>query len=588
MKARSILALTFALGLLAAIPVRATGPTDFIERYKDHPIGQKVPLTYFFGPYAVPPGQDRNLVTPDIPFKTGFITSVAPNLINAVTGQEPTEEEAHIHHAHWFRVTNDPHYQFYSTGLSWVFGTGEEKSQGSLDKRADADPSGPRYGIFVDGTTPQAIIFMIHNKTAQPLVAYITLTVDFIPGTAQQIQDADPLNRPMHELTGVLTGTTQDALPTIANNGILTKDYTSKFSGTLVASGSHMHPGGKWVDVVNMGPRVASPALPPGSEGTSPTPPFVCGGADLDGDGLPGVTLFRSVKTDANAAYTWPYSEDYQMGVTKFGFRAPIHVGDVIRQFGVYDVKRTTRMAPTGDVLPDVTLNTVDGGTHAWYEAMSYTGLYSDEAVKPANPDGVPASACSAASFAPTLIGSETGPATETLPTNHVEPTVDPWCKPSEVWPAADACDGPALNRPDGDITTTINIADFKYLPGDHNLSGALARMPLVAKDSFVHLVNEDVAIGVRHTFTSCPPPCTGTYVANFPLPDGLFDSGKLGNLDYIDGGIFDSNNNTIPSETFPTYDLHIDNRFSAGSVYSYFCSLHPWMRGSFKVVAAS
>jgi plastocyanin len=57
--------------------------------------------------------------------------------------------------------------------------------------------------------------------------------------------------------------------------------------------------------------------------------------------------------------------------------------------------------------------------------------------------------------------------------------------------------------------------------------------------------------------------------VANYPLADGRWDSVTLG-YDPIDGG------SPNPVSSTPK-DL-------APGVYTYFCRIHPWMRGVFKV----
>jgi plastocyanin len=58
--------------------------------------------------------------------------------------------------------------------------------------------------------------------------------------------------------------------------------------------------------------------------------------------------------------------------------------------------------------------------------------------------------------------------------------------------------------------------------------------------------------------------------VANYPLPDGAWDSRTLG-YDAIDGGQPNPVASTPP-------DLPVGR-------YSYFCRIHPWMRGAFEVV---
>src|ERR1041384_4205075 len=255
---RSILvAMSVAAVAAAMLPAKANGPTQrdipsplqhAPDRYTANVIGKEYTLSYVFGPYTIPGGQDMNRITADLPLNTGFMIAVAPDLVDATSGKVPTQQEAHIHHAHWFRVEQgspDGGDSYESAGpdqLTWVFGTGEEKTQGRLDDRANADPTGPMYGIPTDGTTPQALIYMIHNKTSSPLNVFVVLDVSFIPGTRAQIEQAwaaDPTVSPLashktiHPLFGTLWGQTKDV--TYKTPGI-GADYVATHDGTAVAS----------------------------------------------------------------------------------------------------------------------------------------------------------------------------------------------------------------------------------------------------------------------------------------------------------------------------------------------------------------
>lgn len=591
MKRRFLMGAAIAALALTMLPVQANDPVSDLanmpKRYAPQTAGTRQNLRFVFGPYTVGPGVDRNQITVDLPIQTGFTTGVFPNLIDVTDGLEFTEQEAHIHHAHWFRVSNDSQYEYYSQGLSWVFGTGEERTGGSLRDR-ESSAEGWTYGIYNDGTTPNVLIFMIHNKTAAPLTGYITLDVEFTWGTRDAIKTAT--GKDIHPLRGVLTGTTQDAVAKVLNgsskSGVLMREYTTGFSGTLIASASHMHPGGKWVYVTNLGPK--------GANGK-----FVCGDTsnpeavtDIDADGIPGTTLFVSKKIDA-IPEAFPYSEEYQMGGTQGGFRAPIHNKDVIKQYGVYDLDRSGvgagglpealfRSDPLNASSP-ISYASKDGRTHAWYEAMSYTGLYSDTENKPAVEQITDASQCTAANFEPYSVPSlgfnYSSNIRETFPTRPDWGVSDTHC---EVPGYTQACEpGSAPVYQAGPVVSEIHTANFQYVWGDQRLGAPFNFLPKLKLGSTVKLVNEDIVLGgVRHTFTSCPWPCNGPYVANYPLPDGLFDTGKLGNLDYIDGGL-------VGDDTLPVYDLVVDAaKFTAGAKYAYFCMIHPWMRGAFEVTS--
>jgi len=114
-----------------------------------------------------------------------------------------------------------------------------------------------------------------------------------------------------------------------------------------------------------------------------------------------------------------------------------------------------------------------------------------------------------------------------------------------------------------------VKIANFAYLPGDRGAGGALSTIPVIKQGERLTFINDDQAANIRHSVTTCAWPCNGKYVGNYPLADGVWDSSTLG-YDLIDQG----NPNPV-AQTPP--DL------PAGR-YSYFCRIHPFMRGAFKI----
>jgi plastocyanin len=91
----------------------------------------------------------------------------------------------------------------------------------------------------------------------------------------------------------------------------------------------------------------------------------------------------------------------------------------------------------------------------------------------------------------------------------------------------------------------------------------------VVPRGTPLSFYNADQAAEIRHTITTCCWPCNGTYVSNHPLADGRWDSGVMG-YDAIDKG------SASPVGETP-------NDLRAGT-YAYFCRIHPWMRGTFRV----
>jgi plastocyanin len=76
------------------------------------------------------------------------------------------------------------------------------------------------------------------------------------------------------------------------------------------------------------------------------------------------------------------------------------------------------------------------------------------------------------------------------------------------------------------------------------------------------------------HTITSCKAPCTGSTGIAYPLANAKiqFDSGELG---YGPNGL-------TPAANRNTWKT--PKNLPVGT-YTYFCRIHPFMRGSFRVV---
>jgi plastocyanin len=120
--------------------------------------------------------------------------------------------------------------------------------------------------------------------------------------------------------------------------------------------------------------------------------------------------------------------------------------------------------------------------------------------------------------------------------------------------------------------TPTILIKDFEYAAGDMQFATSL---PVVAPGQAITFENLDApaANGEWHTITACKAPCTGATGIAFPLADGPveFDSGQLGNAG-------------PPTAGRVTWSTPTD---LAAGTYTYFCRIHPFMRGGFRVVDA-
>jgi len=120
-----------------------------------------------------------------------------------------------------------------------------------------------------------------------------------------------------------------------------------------------------------------------------------------------------------------------------------------------------------------------------------------------------------------------------------------------------------------GPLTTGIAIGSFEYGDGD---LGAKGKIPTVTEGQSITFDNTDAnSQRVWHSITACKAPCTGSTGVAYPLADASvqFDSGQLGN-----GG--------PPTAGRDTWSTPAD---LGPGTYTYFCRVHPFMRGAFRVV---
>jgi plastocyanin len=134
-----------------------------------------------------------------------------------------------------------------------------------------------------------------------------------------------------------------------------------------------------------------------------------------------------------------------------------------------------------------------------------------------------------------------------------------------------------ARRLPSGPFTSRLSIAGFVYGRGDFAATGPARRPPVVKAGHSITFTNLDATRSIAanrsayHTVTACRAPCTGSTGIAYPLANARvqFDSGELGF-----GGPPSAERNTwsTPKTLKP-------------GTYTYFCRIHPFMRGSFRVV---
>jgi plastocyanin len=133
---------------------------------------------------------------------------------------------------------------------------------------------------------------------------------------------------------------------------------------------------------------------------------------------------------------------------------------------------------------------------------------------------------------------------------------------------------------PSGPFSANLNIRGFSWERGNTGVRGRRARPPRVRAGESLTFTNLDATTttsaqaSAYHTITACKPPCTASTGIAYPLANARvqFDSGELGFGP--PGATPAANRNTwrTPRNLKP-------------GTYTYFCRIHPFMRGAFRVV---
>jgi hypothetical protein len=218
-------------------------------------------------------------------------------------------------------------------------------------------------------------------------------------------------------------------------------------------------------------------------------------------------------------------SWDYMMTATRSNSRPVVKAGDRLKVTAVYDT------------------------SHPWYEAMGIV-LAFGHPLASGEKASVPYCAKPAAT---------TGDVTNKPAANPV------FGGDHAIVP------NPSSQTAAGSAVTNITIASFDYQPG------GLGQAPAAVKPgSVVRFDNMDASASIFHTVTTCAPPCNKDYGQSYPLAEWGFDSRQLG---YGPPGVTAAANTT-------TYDLTIPANAPAGETITFFCRIHPFMRGALKVGA--
>jgi plastocyanin len=116
-----------------------------------------------------------------------------------------------------------------------------------------------------------------------------------------------------------------------------------------------------------------------------------------------------------------------------------------------------------------------------------------------------------------------------------------------------------------------VDLVNFKYQVGDLSLAAPAGLPPVIRPGQTLTFRDAgDNARKVYHSITSCRPPCNRSTGIAYPLADAdvQFESGTLGSAAPPATGALQW---TTPDSLEP-------------GTYTYFCRIHPFMRGAFRV----
>ena len=558
-------------------------------------------LRFSYGPIAVKPGQNDVLVGPvtiEKPMRDGYITRFKPNLVRA-DGTVPPVEQVHLHHGTWL---SEPEY-----GSGPFFAAGEEKTIAPF-------PRG--YGMPVSAADTWLLLYMVHSAVSQPMETYIVYDIDFVPkakGDALGMKPAYPVwldvrpsgypvfnvQRQFGGMDGRCTWPSEQCAAfdpygkEIVGQGKpgngKGEDFTfpkagasfgriQKFTGgTLIGIGGHLHPGGLTNDI---------DLVRPGGETVTRTERYKARkklrkarctkrrrGRCVRRTRYRTVLRYRTVteQQDRTRIYTgrahyWdrkdptktggpPTSWDFSMevqGLPRWGVR--VKPGDKLRSNATYDTTYQASYENMGIAVALLAPDTPDGKPTA-------PGVNPFQAPRDDSPD------CRSGGTAKDTL-CEVG-----LPTHgHYKENANAGA-PSGTWTAAQ-----------GPETSEVAIANFLYQPGDLSTK-TTAGVPRVKLGTDLRFTNAE-GPAIYHTITTCAFPCLGPTGAAFPLADGRTSAGRELDLDSAELGIGAPAIGAASNRLDWTVPIRPENGFRAGETVTYYCRVHPFMRGAFEVTA--
>jgi hypothetical protein len=517
-------------------------------------------MRFSYGPILVKPGQNDVLINPvtiEKPTVDGYITRFRPNLVRA-DGTVPPVEQVHLHHGTWLS------YPEYGSGP--FFASGEEKTVAPF-------PRG--YGMPVQAQDTWLLLYMVHSAVANPMEAYIIYDIDFIPkakGDELGITPAYPLwldvrpsgypvfnvQRPFGGKDGLCTWPKekcaefnswgeQEVGQGEPGNGIGEDwEFPAKgepfgkagpfTGGTILGMGGHLHPGGvrNEIDLVRKGKakRIYT-----------------------------GNAVYWNPKTDGKTGGGPKDSWNFSMPVVGNPFwGVRVKPGDKLRSNVAYDTKLQSTYENMGIAVSLLVPDDENGKPQA--DGINPFKTKTDRSKRCYRKGGLENAGIQAN---PPVLCTQ-GPVTHG---ELIENTNRGG--PDGQWEATSAGD-----------SNEVAIADFLYVPGDLSTRTSMG-IPTVPLGGQLRFTNFEGG-SIWHTITSCKFPCLGQTGAAFPIANGK--TSKKRRLDFDSSEVGFGTPAIGPATNKLNWELDVtkEEGYKPGEVVTYFCRIHPFMRGAFEV----
>ena len=504
-------------------------------------------LRFAYGPIVVKPGQNDVLVGPvtiEKPSRDGYIARFVPNLVRA-DGKVPPVEQIHLHHGTWLA---EPEY-----GSGPFFASGEEKTIAPF-------PRG--YGMPIKAADQWQLLYMVHSAVPNPMEVYITYDVDFIPKSEAAKWDIKPAYPVWFD---------------VRPSGYPVFNVQRQFGGK---DNRCTWPKEKCAHYDPYGKKFIGQGEPGNGKGTDYTFP--------------------------NAGESLGKIENFQGG-TLIGIGGHLHPGGIQNEIDLVRGKRKTRIyTGKANYWSHKDPTKVGAPPDSWDFSMAVSGLPTwGVRVKPgdrvrsnATYDTAKLASYENMGIAVALLAPDTPQG------KPIAPGVDPFRAKKD---SSSSCNSPRTGRlctkgflthghysengnhrkPGGHWTLStggpandVGIVDFQYLPGDLSSGRPIPRVKLNTKLRFTNLEGA----GIYHTVTSCAFPCLGETTASFPVPDGKTSKGRPIDLDSSELGIGAPYIGPTSQTLSWSIPVTAQTGFKPGEKVTYFCRVHPFMRGAFEV----